>query len=129
MADQTPNKYFYGTGRRKSAVARVRVIPGGSNKITINDVVVNDETQIYLDPLKLVGKYGTTDVTVKVEGGGTHGQLEAIRHGIARALVEMDEVFRSTLKKAGYLIRDPRAKERKKPGLKAARRSPQWSKR
>lgn len=129
MAEQTPKKYFYGTGRRKSAVARVRVIPEGSNKVIVNDKVITDENQIFLDPLKLVGKYGSTDLSIKVGGGGTHGQLEAIRHGVARALVEIDEAYRTTLKKAGFLLRDPRAKERKKPGLKSARRSPQWSKR
>lgn len=129
MSEQTSKKYYYGTGRRKSAIARVRVFPNGSNKVIVNQKIISDEKQIFFDPLKLVGKYGSTDISVKVSGGGHKGQQEAIRHGIARALVELDEMYRTTLKKAGFLIRDPRVKERKKPGLKGARRSPQWSKR
>ena len=130
MADQkTSQKYHYATGRRKTAVAQVRLYPNGSGKLTINEQAVTPETQIYLEPLKLVGQLGNTDVTIKVGGGGIHGQIEAIRHGVARALVTLDETYRTTLKKAGYLTRDPREKERKKFGLKSARRSPQWSKR
>lgn len=120
--------YHYGTGRRKTAVAQVRVYPKGNGKVTINDEVVATPSSIYLEPLKLVGQTGA-DLTVKVSGGGFQGQLEAVRHGVARALVEMDAEYRTTLKKAGFLTRDPRSKERKKPGLRSARRSPQWSKR
>ena len=130
MAEQKTSKtYYYGTGRRKAAVAQVRIYPGGSGKITINELPVTGEDFLYLAPLKLVGQFGSTDLSVHVNGGGTHGQLEAIRHGVSRALVELDEAFRTTLKKAGLLTRDPRERERKKPGLKSARRSPQWSKR
>lgn len=128
MADTT-KKYFYGTGRRKTAVAQVRLVPSGTGTFMLNDKAVTLEEQPYIEPLKLVGRFGTTDISVHVNGGGWNGQIEAIRHGIARALVEMDEDFRTTLKKAGYLTRDPREKERKKPGLLSARRSPQWSKR
>jgi small subunit ribosomal protein S9 len=129
MPDTSTKQYYYGTGRRKTSVARVRLYPDGSGKVTINDQPASDESALYTDPLKLVGRYGSADVTAVVEGGGFQGQLEAIRHGIARALVGLDETYRTTLKKAGYLTRDPRAKERKKFGLKGARRSPQWSKR
>jgi len=120
-------KYFYGTGRRKTSVARVRLYPG-SGKITINgkESELQDET---VSPLKLVGKLGSYDISVIVSGGGTTGQNEAMRHGIARALVVLNSEYRPTLKKAGYLTRDPREVERKKPGLKKARRAPQWSKR
>jgi len=127
-AEKTTPTYTYGTGRRKTAVARVRIFPG-SGKFTINDKAVTPTTEIYLEPLKLVGKYGNSDLSIKVAGGGFRGQIDAIRHGIARALVELDEEYRTTLKKAGFLTRDPRERERKKPGLKSARRSPQWSKR
>jgi len=126
--DTTKTTYSYGTGRRKAAVARVRVM-NGSGKFTINNKPFVPTTESYLEPLKLVGKYGNTDISVMVDGGGFNGQIEAIRHGIARALLEMDADFRTTLKKAGFLTRDPRERERKKPGLKSARRSPQWSKR
>ena len=120
--------YHYGTGRRKTAVAQVRVYPKGNGKVTINDQLVAEPSSIYLEPLKLVGQ-AEADITVKVSGGGFQGQIEAVRHGVARALVEMDAEYRGTLKKAGFLTRDPRSKERKKPGLRSARRSPQWSKR
>lgn len=120
-------KYFYGTGRRKTSVARVRIYQG-DGKSTIN----GKESQLsdkILSPLKLVGKLQSHFVSIMVDGGGTTGQSEAIRHGIARALVAMNEEYRPTLKKAGYLTRDSREVERKKPGLKKARRAPQWSKR
>lgn len=130
MTDSKPSKtYFYGTGRRKTAVARVRIFPSGSGKITVNDVLVTEAEPSYVQPLKLIGQFGNTDLTIKVSGGGFSGQSDAIQHGIARALVEIDPVFRTTLKKAGFLTRDPRERERKKFGLKSARRSPQWSKR
>ena len=129
MAETTPKTYFYGTGRRKAAVAQVRIYPSGSGKMTVNDKAVEGDQHLYLAPLKLVGKFGNTDVSVHVNGGGTAGQIGAIQLGVSRALVELDEELRTTLKKAGLLTRDPRERERKKPGLKSARRSPQWSKR
>ena len=126
--------YFYGTGRRQSSIARVRLYPG-SGKITINGRDVED--YFGLETLKLVinqpfgvtetvGKY---DIVANVTGGGISGQAGAIRHGVARALLLADDTFRAPLKKAGLLTRDPRMKERKKYGLKAARRAPQFSKR
>jgi small subunit ribosomal protein S9 len=121
-------KYYYGTGRRKTAVAQVRLYPKGNGKVTVNEASVEDPSTVYLEPLKLVGQQDM-DISAHVQGGGFQGQIEAIRHGVARALVAMDEEFRTSLKKAGFLTRDPRAKERKKFGLKGARRAPQWSKR
>jgi small subunit ribosomal protein S9 len=121
--------YHYATGRRKTAVAQVRVYPNGTGKVLINEKPVTAENALYLEPLKQVGKVATTDISAHVKGGGFQSQLEAIRHGIAQALVELDQDYKTTLRKAGYLTRDPRAKERKKPGLKSARRAPQWSKR
>ncbi len=126
--------YFYGTGRRKSSIARVRLYPG-SGKITVNGRDV--EEYFGLETLKLVinqpfgvtdtvGKY---DIVANVTGGGISGQAGAIRHGVARALLLADDTFRAPLKKAGLLTRDPRMKERKKYGLKAARRASQFSKR
>ena len=126
--------YFYGTGRRKSSVARVRVY-NGSGKITINGRDIDDyfglETLklIVHQPLNLTETEGKFDIVANVSGGGVTGQAGAIRHGIARALLLADESFRPILKKAGLLTRDPRMKERKKYGLKGARRAPQFSKR
>ncbi len=128
------NEKYYGTGRRKSSVARVYLVPG-SGKITINkrdiDEYLGLETLkvVVRQPLTLTGTEGKYDVLVNVKGGGYTGQAGAIRHGIARALLEVDEEFRPTLKAAGFLTRDPRMKERKKYGLKKARRAPQFSKR
>ncbi|MCI8804871.1 MAG: 30S ribosomal protein S9 [Clostridiales bacterium] len=125
---------YYGTGRRKSSVARVYLIPG-SGKIIINKRSIDDYfgldtlKLIVRQPLELTGMLDKFDVKVNVYGGGTTGQAGAIRHGISRALLEADSDFRSSLKKAGFLTRDPRMKERKKYGLKAARRAPQFSKR
>lgn len=121
------SQYYYGTGRRKTATARVRIF-AGNGKATVNDkeIVLPDTV---IEPLKLVGKSDSFDISVKVSGGGKNGQLEAIRHGLSRALLELNSEFRPTLKKAGFLTRDPREVERKKPGLKKARRAPQWSKR
>ena len=125
---------YYGTGRRKSSVARVYLIPG-SGKITINKRDIDDyfglETLkvIVKQPLEATESAGKFDVEVNVKGGGYTGQAGAIRHGIARALCVADEELRPTLKKNGFLTRDPRMKERKKYGLKAARRAPQFSKR
>ncbi|MBR6147519.1 MAG: 30S ribosomal protein S9 [Lachnospiraceae bacterium] len=125
---------FYGTGRRKKSIARVYIVPGKGN-ITINNRDIDDyfglETLkvIVRQPLVATDTTEKYDVKVNVKGGGYTGQAGAIRHGIARALLKVDEEFRPTLKKAGYLTRDPRMKERKKYGLKAARRAPQFSKR
>ena len=128
------SNYYYGTGRRKSSVARVRVYPG-TGKITINDRDINDyfglETLklIVRQPLALTDTAEKFDIICRVGGGGVTGQAGAIRHGIARALLQYDENLRPALKKAGFLTRDPRMKERKKYGLKGARRAPQFSKR
>lgn len=132
MYDKAP--YFYGTGRRKSSVARVRIYQG-TGKITINDRDIDDyfglETLklIVRQPLAVAGVEGKFDIVVRVAGGGVSGQAGAIRHGLSRALLVYDENLRGELKKAGFLTRDPRMKERKKYGLKAARRAPQFSKR
>ena len=126
--------YFYGTGRRKSSVARVRIY-NGTGKVTINDRDIDDyfglETLklIVRQPLTLTGTTDKFDIVCRVAGGGVTGQAGAIRHGVARALLQYDEALRAELKKAGFLTRDPRMKERKKDGLKGARRAPQFSKR
>jgi len=127
-------KKYYGTGRRKSSVARVYLIPG-TGKITINKKDI--EEYLGLETLRVVVRQpftatnteGKFDVIVNVKGGGFTGQAGAIRHGISRALLMVDEDYRKALKAEGYLTRDPRMKERKKPGLKKARRAPQFSKR
>lgn len=125
---------YYGTGRRKKSIARVRLVPGNGN-ITINDRSIDDyfglETLkvICMQPLVLTETIGKFNALISVKGGGFTGQAGAIRHGVARALIKADEAFRAPLKKAGYLTRDPRMKERKKYGLKKARRAPQFSKR
>ncbi|MDR2647704.1 MAG: 30S ribosomal protein S9 [Oscillospiraceae bacterium] len=132
MYDTVP--FFYGTGRRKKSIARVRVYYG-DGKITINDRDIDDyfglETLKLLvrQPLVLTGQEGNVDIVCRVNGGGVSGQAGAIRHGLARALLLLDPELRPALKKAGFLTRDPRMKERKKYGLKAARRAPQFSKR
>ncbi len=134
MAKKTAAAKFYGTGRRKSSIARVYLVPGTGN-ITINKR--NIDEYFGLETLKLIVRQPLVatetldkyDVLVNVHGGGTTGQAGAIRHGISRALLKVDNDFRPTLKKAGFLTRDPRMKERKKYGLKAARRAPQFSKR
>ena len=126
--------YFYGTGRRKSSVARVRLYQG-TGKVTINDRDIDDyfglDTLKYIvrQPLTLTGTDEKFDIVCRVSGGGVTGQAGAIRHGVARALLSVNEEYRPALKKAGFLTRDPRMKERKKYGLKAARRAPQFSKR
>ena len=126
--------YFYGTGRRKSSVARVRIY-NGTGKVTVNDRDIDDyfglETLklIVRQPLTLTGTTDKFDIICRVAGGGVTGQAGAIRHGIARALLQYDAELRAELKKAGLLTRDPRMKERKKYGLKGARRAPQFSKR
>lgn len=125
---------YYGTGRRKSSVARVYLVPG-NGKITINKRDIDEYfgldtlKLIIRQPLELTTTTTKFDVLVNVKGGGTTGQAGAIRHGISRALIQADNDLRPSLKKAGFLIRDPRMKERKKYGLKAARRAPQFSKR
>ena len=132
---QSKKPYLYGTGRRKSSVARVHLFPNGTGSITINGRDIDD--YFGLDTLKLIVRQplvttdmvGKVDVVVTVAGGGVSGQAGAIRHGISRALVTLNPEFRPALKAAGFLTRDPRMKERKKYGLKAARRAPQFSKR
>ena len=126
--------YFYGTGRRKKSTARVRIMPG-TGVITINGRDIDDyfglETMklIVNQPFGVTGTEGKFDIIANVRGGGFSGQAGAIRHGVAKALLQADETNRPALKKAGFLTRDPRMKERKKYGLKAARRAPQFSKR
>ena len=131
---QKTSKYYYACGKRKTAIASVRLIENGSGHIEVNEQPVNKYFHGVLiglikAPLKLAGQTKTFDITVKVSGGGKSSQAEAIRHGISKALVEIDLLNRPVLKKAGFLIRDSRVKERKKPGLKKARRAPQWAKR
>ena len=127
--------YHYGTGRRKSSVARVHLFPNGTGSITINGRDIDDyfglETLklIVRQPLDTTDLLGKVDIVATVTGGGVTGQAGAIRHGISRALLEMNAEYRPALKAAGFLPRDPRMKERKKYGLKAARRAPQFSKR
>jgi len=132
---QSKKPYMYGTGRRKSSVARVHLFPGGTGKITVNGREIDE--YFGLDSLKFIVRQplATTSMADKVDieatvvGGGVTGQAGAIRHGIARALLLVDETYRPALKSAGFLTRDPRMKERKKYGLKGARRAPQFSKR
>ena len=132
---ESKRQYQYGTGRRKSSIARVRVYEGGTGSIIINGRDIDD--YFGLDTLKLIvrqplvttGTVGKVDIEATVSGGGVSGQAGAIRHGIARALLLVDESYRASLKAAGFLTRDPRMKERKKYGLKAARLAPQFSKR
>ena len=136
MATKSPTKYYEAVGRRKSAVARVR-LHEGAKKMTfkVNDRPVesyfptNELSQVVRDAFMTSGIKESFEVTAKIEGGGSHAQAEAMRHGIARALTEFNPELRTVLKKAGFLKRDPRSTERKKPGLKKARKSPQWSKR
>ena len=126
---------MYGTGRRKFSVARVHLFPGGSGKITINGRDIDDYfgldtlKLIVRQPLVTVNMTDKVDIECTVSGGGVSGQAGAVRHGIARALLLVDDAYRAPLKAAGFLTRDPRMKERKKYGLKAARRAPQFSKR
>ncbi len=126
--------YFHGTGRRKTAVAQVRLM-AGTGAIIINGMPfeqrfpADEHRRIILQPLVTTDSVGKYNVVVKVEGGGVTGQSGAISHGISRALVAADERFKSTLRQAGLLTRDARAKERKKPGLKRARKAPQYTKR
>ncbi|MCR4925920.1 MAG: 30S ribosomal protein S9 [Clostridiales bacterium] len=127
--------YFYGTGRRKKSVARVRVYENGTGKITINDRDIDEYfgldtlKLIVRQPLEITDTQNKFDIVCRVSGGGVTGQAGAIRHGLSRALLQFNEELRPALKKAGFLTRDPRMKERKKYGLKGARRAPQFSKR
>jgi small subunit ribosomal protein S9 len=129
------SEYFYAAGKRKTSVARVRLYPGGKGEVTVNGKPATEyftmltSNGIIKSPLKLVGLTNKFDISAKVLGGGISSQAEALRHGISRALLEFDRELRGPLKKAGFLTRDARTKERKKPGLKRARRAPQFSKR
>lgn len=126
--------YYEGVGRRKTASARVRLYPG-EGKIIVNDKPVEDyfpregDASSLLEPFKVTDTVGTFNVSVKVQGGGVTGQAGAVRHGIARALLKADPNLRPVLRKGGFLTRDARMKERKKPGLKRARKAPQYTKR
>ena len=131
---QSKKPYLYGTGRRKSSVARVHVYPNGTGSITINGRSIDEYfgldtlKMIVRQPLVATATEGKVDIVATVKGGGVSGQAGALRHGVARALLLADGDYRAILKKAGFLTRDPRMKERKKYGLKAARRAPQFSK-
>ena len=134
MTYESAKPYFYGTGRRKKSVARVRLIPGTGaitvNKRTVDEYFALDTLKLIINqPFGVTGTEGKFDVVCTVTGGGISGQAGAIRHGVARALLQADPEYRGALKKAGFLRRDPRMKERKKYGLKGARRAPQFSKR
>ena len=132
--NKNKNKYFEAVGRRKTSVARVRIYeePG---EIIVNEKLIGeyfkteDQRKIAKDALSLLNLYQKNKVTAKIKGGGIHSQAEALRHGIARAMLKIDQNFRPTLKKEGFLKRDPRMKERRKFGLKKARKAPQWAKR
>ena len=127
--------YVYAIGRRKSAIAQVRLYPSGKGSVTVNDkplkeyLPVDEMNEAVIGTLKTLGLDATADVVVKAHGGGIRGQSDAIKLGIARAAVKMNPDTRATLKPLGYMTRDPREKERKKYGLKKARKSPQWAKR
>ncbi len=136
MADTIKGEYYYGMGRRKTAVARVRLYPNGDGSITVN----GKNSRLYFGqrealmsvmtgPLRVLDLGNAYNMTVRVLGGGTSGQAGAIRHALARALVRVNPDWKSTLRKSGFLTRDPRMKERKKPGLKRARKAPQYTKR
>lgn len=141
MADEAAGKAAKGgsfipaVGRRKTSTARVRLIKNGKGTITINGRKMTDYFSTYdlrdqiINPLKVTGQETAVDISAKVVGGGIRGQAEAVRLGLSRALIVLNPTYRKTLKKLGYLTRDARKRERKKPGLKSARRAPQWSKR
>lgn len=136
MAETIKGEYYYGMGRRKTAVARVRVFPNGDGSITVNGKAARTyfgqrdaHMATIAAPFRVLDLGDNYTVTVRVVGGGTSGQAGAIRHALARALVRMNPDFKAGLRKAGYLTRDPRMKERKKPGLKRARKAPQYTKR
>lgn len=137
--DSTINKknlqYFFATGKRKTSIATVRLYINGKGEITVNDQPAEEYFTLITNmgnikfPLKLTGLTNKFDISVKVQGGGVSSQADAVRHGISKAILEFDNNLRTTLKKAGLITRDARIKERKKPGLKRARRAPQFSKR
>ena len=136
MADTIKGEYYYGMGRRKTAVARVRLFPNGDGTIIVNGKSVDSyfgtrDTHMatIASPLRVLDLGNSYTMTVRVVGGGTTGQAGAIRHALARALVRMNPDSKPALRKAGFLTRDPRMKERKKPGLKRARKAPQYTKR
>jgi small subunit ribosomal protein S9 len=128
-------QYYEGIGRRKAASARVRIFPGGTGKVMVNDRPLEEylprtgDVEVLTEPLSVVGQLRAYDITVHVQGGGVSGQRDAIRLGIARALLKIDPDMRSALKVRGLLTRDARVKERKKPGLKRARKAPTFTKR
>lgn len=128
-------EYIYGLGRRKTSIAKVRLFKKGNGQITVNGRPLSDYfgpiqlQNLITDTLTTVGLLGAVDILAEAQGGGVRGQADAVRLGLSRALIELNPVWRKTLKKLGNLTRDPRAKERKKFGLKKARRAPQWSKR
>jgi len=131
----TSKKYIYAKGARKTAVAQVRLFENGKGSIEVNGFKMKDYfktadlQRVVLEPLKLTDNEKKVDITIKTHSGGQQGQAEACRHAISRALVAMDKELRPALKAEGFMKRDPRVKERKKPGLRRARRAPQWSKR
>ncbi len=134
MADTIKGEYYYGMGRRKTAVARVRLFPNGDGSVIVNGKQARAYfgqrealTSTVLAPLRLLEIADQYNMTVRVVGGGTSGQAGAIRHGVARALLRVNPEWKPALRKAGYLTRDPRMKERKKPGLKRARKAPQYT--
>ena len=136
MADTIKGEYYYGMGRRKTAVARVRLFPNGDGSITINGKQARQYCgpresyhETMTAPLRLLDLADAYTMTIRVGGGGVVGQAGAIRHAVARALLRVNPEWKPTLRKAGYLTRDPRMKERKKPGLKRARKAPQYTKR
>lgn len=136
MADTIKGEYYYGMGRRKTAVARVRLFPNGDGSIVINGKNANQyfgPRESYHEtmtaPMRLLELADAYTMTVRVVGGGVTGQAGAIRHAVARALLRVNPEWKPALRKAGYLTRDPRMKERKKPGLKRARKAPQYTKR
>jgi small subunit ribosomal protein S9 len=135
MSELFSSQYFEGVGRRKASSARVRLYPGGSGNVMINDKDATDympragDIEIFMEPLVVVGQETQYDISVHVQGGGVSGQRDAIQLGIARALLKVDPEFRSELKPKGFLTRDARVKERKKPGLKRARKAPTYTKR
>jgi small subunit ribosomal protein S9 len=136
LADTIKGEYYYGMGRRKTSVARVRIYPNGDGSIIINgkksQEFFGERPSVHatiVAPLRLLDLGENFTLTVKVAGGGTSGQAGAIRHALSRALLRLNEETKPALRKAGYLTRDPRMKERKKPGLKRARKAPQYTKR
>ena len=130
----SPKQYFYACGKRKTSIARVKIHENGTGEITVNTLPIKKyfsgiQPEKVTSPLALTNQLRSFDISIQVEGGGKDSQSEAARHGISRALIIFDPALRTSLKKAGFLRRDSRIHERKKPGLKRARRAPQWAKR